>query len=92
MSQIQLGFMEAKRKKKCKFLCTIFFWCVVVICQYHLNVKKSHTSSFYRYFSNLRLHSCGILYTRFHTFYDHMKVELYIDAFIHLYGGEKQVC
>ena len=50
----------------------------------HLNVKFYNTLSYI-----LRSHKCGNIYTRFHTFYVHINVELYIHAFIHLYGGEK---
>ena len=56
-----------------------------------LQRKNTRASSFYRCFSILRSHECGILYTRFHTFYVPVNMELHIHAFIHLYGGEKQV-
>ena len=84
--------MEERKKKECQFLYTIFFVCVVVIFQYRLNVKNTSASSFYRYFPNLRSHRYAIIPTRLQTLYVQIKVELYIDAFIHLSGGGKQVC
>ena len=45
--------------------------------------KKTRASSFYHCFTILRLRKCGIIYTRFHAFYVHMSVELFLHAFIH---------
>ena len=66
------------------------FWLHGIYTFFKRNNKRA--SSFYRCFSFLRLHKRGIIYTRFHTFYVHINVELYVHAFTHLYGGEKQVC
>ena len=44
-------------------------WCVVIgIFSVLLQRKNTRASSFYRCFSILRSHECGIIYTRFHTF------------------------
>ena len=39
--------------------------------------KNTRSSSFYRCFTILHLRKCGILYTRFHTFYIRINVELF---------------
>ena len=57
-----------------------------------LQRKNTRASSFYYRFTILRSRRCGIIFTRFHTFYIHMNVELFLHAFVLLYGGENQVC
>ena len=60
-----------------------------------LQRKNTRASPFYQPLhicGILRSHECGIIFTRFHAFYIHMNVELYLHAFVLLYGGENQVC
>ena len=65
-----------------------------------LQCKNTRASSFYHCFTILRLrkcgilcsHECGIIFTRYLTIYVHMNVELFLHAFLNIYGGEKQVC
>ena len=81
--------MEAKKKKNASF-CIHFFG--VRWFHYRLNVKIHVQFHFTVTSQFLRSHRSGIIYTRFLTFYVHIKMELYNDAFIDLYRGEKQVC
>ena len=84
-SQCNKYYSAIWRRKKNTNFCR---WCF----QYHFNLKNTRASSFYHCFTILRSHKRGIIYTRFHTFYFHVNVELYIHVFIHSYGGEKQKC
>ena len=54
--------------------------------------KNTRASSFYHCFTILRSRRCGIIYTHFHAFHLHMNVELFLNAFVQLYGRENQVC
>ena len=72
MSQIPLEYMQPKKKKNCWFLYTNFLVCGGDF-SVTLKRKKTSTSSFYRYFSILRSDRSAIIYTRFHTFYFHIK-------------------
>ena len=57
-----------------------------------LQHKNTRASSFHHCFTILRSRRCGIIFTRFNAFYIHMNVELFLHAFVVLYGGENQVC
>ena len=57
-----------------------------------LQRKNTRAGSFHHCFTILRSCKCGLIYTRFHTFYVHINVDFYIHAFLKLYDGEKQVC
>ena len=45
----------------------------------------------YTYFLNVKIH-VQVHFTVASQFYVYVNVKLYIDVFLHLYGGEKQVC
>ena len=47
------------------------------------NLCKNLCNFLCKFLLVLCLCKCGIIYTRFHTFYVHMNVELFLHAFIH---------